>query len=209
MIYFRLGLCAAVLSFSSCSLSTAPEPPEFKLSAEALSKQYRASRKTGSVRLYANEIQTSRDQWGRETHLASGGSLLVKESVPPIMAQAPRISITPEFAEAHGMATVMKADRLYIGQDESSTIRIDGTAIKPEGPHVVRAVASEAAAAEARAKAEAKAEAKARAKEEAKIKAEAKALAKAEKARAKAEAELQEEAEDKAKACLLYTSRCV
>lgn len=147
MTYIRLGLCAAALSFSSCSLSTAPEPPNFKLSAEALSKQYRATRKTGAVRLYANEIQTTRDEWGRETHLASGGSLLVKDSVPPILAQAPRISITPSFAEAHGKATVKKADRLYIGQDEATTIRIDGTAIQAEGPHVVRAIATEETAA--------------------------------------------------------------
>lgn len=143
MTPLRLALCGAALSLCSCSLSTAPEPSDFKLSADALSKQYRATRKTGSVRLYANEIQTTRDEWGRETHLASGGSVLVKDTTSPIWVQAPRITITPDFAEAHGKGTVKKADRLYIGQDDSTTIRIDGAAIKPEGPYVIRAIAAD------------------------------------------------------------------
>ncbi len=203
MTFFRLGILAAVTSLSSCTLSTAPEPPEFKLSAEALSKQYRATRKTGAVSLYAQEIQTTRDEWGRETHVASGGALLVKDAMTPIQALAPSISITPEFSEVRGKSTVKKDDRLYLGQDESTIIRIDGMAIKPEGPHVIRGIASETAAAEAKARAEAKAEAKAeskaKAEEEAKLKAEAKAQAKVEKANAEAEVKAQKVAEDRAK----------
>lgn len=206
MTLLRLGFIAAAISLSSCSLSTAPEPPEFKLSAEARGKQYRAMRKTGAVSLYAGKIETSKDEWGRETHRASGGALLVKETTPPIMALAPSISITPEHSEVIGMSTVRKDDRLYIGQDESARIRIDGGAIVPEGAVAVRGIADEAAAAEAEAQKEAKAQAKAKAHEEAELKAAAKAQADAEakaqkiaEATAKAEAKAQAKA-DKAKA---------
>ncbi len=142
MIFLRFGVLAAAITLCSCSLSTAPEPPEFKLSAAALGKQYRATRKTGSVSLYAGKIKTSRDEWGRETHLASGGALLVKETSPPILALAPSISITPEFSEVRGQSTVKKNDLLYLGQDESTAIRIDGTAITPEGSYLIRAIAA-------------------------------------------------------------------
>ncbi len=193
MTYFRLGLCAAALSFSSCNVSTAPEPAEFQLSADALSKQYRATRKTGSVRLYAQKIETTRDAWGRETHRASGGALLVKETHPPIYAQAPEIAVTPDFSEVSGRSTVKKDDRLYLGEDESTKIRIDGTAIKPEGPHAVRGIAAAVDVAALKAQAEAKAQAKAAEESEAQKLAEAKALAKAESLAA-------EESEAKAKA---------
>jgi hypothetical protein len=140
MIYFRLGLCAATLGFSSCSLSTAPEPPEFKLSAESLSKQYADSLTTDAGRLYAGKILTKRDDEGRKFYIASDGALLMTTSKPPILALAPSILITPEFAEAKGKATVKKKGRLYIGEDDSTKIRIQGTDIKPEGPHVIRGI---------------------------------------------------------------------
>lgn len=192
MTFFRLGIFAAAICLSSCTVSTAPEPAEFKLSAEALSKQYRATRKTGSVRLYAQEIQTTRDEWGRETHVASGGALLVKEAMTPIYAQAPSISITPEFSEVRGQGTVKKGDRLYIGQDESAKIRIDGAAIVTEGAVMVRGIANEAEAAEAKADAQ---------EEKAQADAEVKAddHAQAERAKAEAKAKSAEEAAAKAK----------
>ena len=143
MTLFRLGLLAAATSLSSCLVTTAPEPPDFKLSAEALNHKFRAMRKTGAVRLYANEIQTTKDEWGRETHKASGGALLVKETNPPIMAEAESISITPEYSEALGKATVKRNDRLFIGQDDSTKIRIDGGEIILKGPVVIREVAKE------------------------------------------------------------------
>ncbi|MDI1311545.1 hypothetical protein [Prosthecobacter sp.] len=211
MTFFRLGLLAAAISLSSCSVSTAPEPAEFQLSAEALSKQYRATRKTGSVRLYAQKIETTRDQWGRETHHATGGALLVKDINPPIYAQASEISITPEFSEVSGRSTVKKNDRLYLGEDESTKIRIDGSAIQPEGPHAVRGIAAAVDEAALKAEAEAKAakeseaqklaEAKAQAKAEALVAEESEAKAKAEtKAQAKALALAEKEAKANAKA---------
>jgi hypothetical protein len=199
MIFLRSGVFAAAITLCSCTLSTAPEPAEFKLSAEALGKQYHATRKTGAVRLYAQEIKTTRDELGRETHQASGGALLVKDSMTPIYAMAPSISVTPEFSEAHGKATVKKNDRLYIGENDDAKIRIDGAAIIPEGAVKVSNIADEAAAAEAKTKAEARAKAKeeARAKKEAE---EAVATAKAEEeAKARAEAKAVADAETKAK----------
>lgn len=144
MTFFRLGLLAAATSLASCNIvTTAPEPPDFKLTPKALSQKFRATRKTGSVSLYANEIQTTKDEWGRETHKASGGALMVKETNPPILAQAESISITPEFSEALGQATVKKNDRLFIGQDDSTKIRIDGSEIILQGPVAIREVAKE------------------------------------------------------------------
>jgi hypothetical protein len=145
MTFFRLCILAAATTLSSCSLitTTAPAPPDFKLSAEALSQKYPVMRKTGAVSLYAQKIETTRDEWGRESHLATGGSLLVKATHPPIMAQASVISITPEYSEARGKATVKRNDRLYIGQDDATTIRIDGTEITLNGPVIIREVAAE------------------------------------------------------------------
>ena len=65
------------------------------------------------------------------------------DALPPIYALAPDISITPEFTEVLGKSTVKKNDRLYIGQDDSTKIRIEGSTIKPEGSHVIRGVAAE------------------------------------------------------------------
>ena len=144
MTFFRLGILAAATTLSSCNIvTTAPEPPDFKLSNEALRQKYHAMRKTGAVSLYAQKIETTRDEWGRESHLATGGSLLVKATHPPIMAQASVISITPDYSEARGKATVKKADRLFIGEDEATTIRIDGTEITLDGPVIIREVATE------------------------------------------------------------------
>lgn len=143
MTLLRLGSFAATISLSSCLVTTAPEPSDFKLSHEVLSRKYAASRKTGVVRLYAQKIETTRDQWGRESHRATGGSLLVKGSSQPIFAEASNISVTPEFSEAFGRSTVKKNDRLFIGQDESTTIRIEGAQIIPHGPVLTRRVAME------------------------------------------------------------------
>ena len=143
MIFFRLGLLAAATSLCSCTLPTASEPPEFKLSDKALRQQYHATLKSGDFRLYANEIQTTRDESGGESHLASGGALLVKDSTPAILAQAPSISITPEFSEVLGKSVVKKNDRLYIGQNELTKFRIVGTAISLRGDYLVRGIAPE------------------------------------------------------------------
>jgi len=147
MTLFRIGLLAAVTSLNSCSsihiVTTAPEPEEFKLSAEALTQKYHAMRKTEDGRLYAQEIQTTRDEAGQKTFLASGGAVLVKETEPPVLALAPSISITPEYAEARGKATVKRSDRLWIGKDDSTKIRIEGTEISLEGPVIIRAAADD------------------------------------------------------------------
>jgi len=143
MTFFRLGILAAATSLSSCTLPTAPEPPEFKLSDKALRRQYHATLKADDFRLYANEIETTRDESGRESHLASGGALLVKDSIPAIQALAPSISITPEYSEVPGKSVVKKNDRLYIGQNESTKFRIVGTAISLRGDYLVRGTASE------------------------------------------------------------------
>lgn len=147
MTLLRLVSLTAALSLSSCLVtSTAPRPADFKLSEAALSQKYPVVRRTGVVRLYAQNIATTRDQWGRETHQATGGALLVKGTTPPIFAEAPSISLTPDYSEAFGRSTVQKNDRLFIGQADSTTIRIDGAEIIPQGPVLIRAVAPEAAA---------------------------------------------------------------
>lgn len=143
MPLLRHSLLIASVALCSCIHSPVPEPPEFRLTPDALQQKYPAARTTGAVRLFAGEIVTTRDDFGRETHLASGGAMLLKDSNPPIQALAPSILITPSFAEARGAATVKKNDRLYIGKDESTKIIIDGTAIKPEGPHDIRKIAPE------------------------------------------------------------------
>lgn len=140
-------VAAAVLSLtlSSCLvLSTAPQPADFKLSEAALSQKFPATRRTGAVRLYAQKIDTTRDQWGRETHQATGGALLVKDTTPPILAEAPSITVTPDYSEALGRSTVQKDDRLYIGQTDTASIRIDGSEIIREGPIRTRALAPDA-----------------------------------------------------------------
>ena len=144
MTFFRLGILAAATSLSSCTLPTAPEPPEFKLSDKALRQQYHAKLKSDDFRLYADEIQTTRDESGSESHVASGGALLVKDSIPPILAMAPSISITPEATEVPGKSIVKKNDRLYMGQNESTKFRIVGTAISLRGDYLVRGIAPEA-----------------------------------------------------------------
>lgn len=147
MTLVRLVSLTATLSLSSCLVtSTAPQPADFSLSEAALSQKYPAMRRTGTVRLYAQKIATTRDAWGRETHQATGGSLMVKGTTPPIFAEAPSISVTPSYSEAYGRSTVQKNDRLFIGQAESTSIRIDGAEIIPQGPVLIRAVASDAAA---------------------------------------------------------------
>ena len=162
MTFFRLGILAAATTLSSCNIvTTAPAPADFKLSAEALNLKYHAKLKTGDVRLYAEKIETTLDESGQKTHLATGGALLVKDTEPPIQAQAPSISVTPEYAEARGKATVQKADRLYIGEDDTAKIRINDTEITLEGPVIIREVASEEKPTK---KAEGKAESKADAK---------------------------------------------
>ncbi|OYW76874.1 MAG: hypothetical protein B7Z37_06670 [Verrucomicrobia bacterium 12-59-8] len=145
MIFLRLCLLvAATTSLSSCSIvTTAPEPPDFKLSAEELGRKYRAMRKTAEGRLYAREIHTVRDAAGQETLLASGGALLVNDTEPPILAQAPSISVTPAFTEVRGMSTLKRQDRLYLGADEFSIIRIDGTDLVLAGQVHIRALAGE------------------------------------------------------------------
>ncbi|HRH97925.1 MAG TPA: hypothetical protein PLB55_18435, partial [Prosthecobacter sp.] len=143
MPLLRHSLLIASVALCSCIHSPVPEPPEFRLTPDALQQKYPAARTTGAVRLFAGEIVTTRDDFGRETHLASGGAMLLKDSNPPIHAKASTILITPDFAEARGTATVKKDDRLYIGKDESTKIIIDGTAIKPEGPHDIRKIAPE------------------------------------------------------------------
>ena len=142
MNFFRLSIPAAVLSLGGCSFSTAPEPPEFKLTAEALNQQYSARRETEAGRLYAGEIATARDDEGRRTYRATGGALYVIDAVPPIQVMAPEISITPDFSETLGKATVKKDDRLYIGY-ETTKFRVEGTTLKPDGAHLIRRIAVE------------------------------------------------------------------
>ncbi len=142
MNFFRLSIPAAVLSLGGCSFSTAPEPPEFKLSAEALNQQYAARRETEAGRLYAGEIATARDDEGRRTYRATGGALYVIDSVPPIQVMAPEITITPDFSETLGKATVKKDDRLYIAHG-TTKFRVEGTTLKPDGAHLIRRIAVE------------------------------------------------------------------
>jgi len=144
MTFFRLSLLAVATTLSSCTVvTTAPAPSDFKLSAEALSLKYRTKVKTGDVHLYAKKIESSRDESKHETHLGTGGALLVQDSEPPIQAQAASILVTPEYSEARGKAIVKRNDRLFIGEEDSANIRIEGTEITLEGPVIIREVAKE------------------------------------------------------------------
>lgn len=146
MFLSRLRLPAVCLCLTGCAVRTAPEPAEFKLSPEVVRSRYAASRTVGVIQLFAQEIVTTKDEKGRDAHLASGGALLLKKSMPPIQAQASSILLTAEFAEIRGKSTVKKGDRLYLGKADSSRIKIDGVVIKPTGPHEVRGIAPVAAA---------------------------------------------------------------
>ena len=144
MTFFRLSLLAAATTLSSCNIvTTAPAPSDFKLSEGALSLKYRTKVKMGDLRLYAKKIESSRDESGHETHLGTGGALLVQDSEPPIQAQASSILITSEYSEARGKAVVKRNDRLFIGEEDSANIRIEGTEITLEGPVIIREVAKE------------------------------------------------------------------
>ncbi|MDZ4403721.1 hypothetical protein [Prosthecobacter sp.] len=142
MSRFRLCFLAATLGLSSCSTPTAPEPAEFKLSPAGIRQQFPATRTVGVVELFAKEIETTRDEQGVETHLATGGALLIKQAIDPIWAHAPSILVTPDFAEVRGKATVKKDQQLYIGKEDSTKFIIEKSDIIPTGPHAIRAIAS-------------------------------------------------------------------
>lgn len=142
MSRFRLCLLAATLGLSSCSTPTAPEPVEFKLTHADIRQQFPATRTVGVVELFAKEIETTRDEQGVETHLATGGALLIRHAIDPIWAHAPSILVTPDFAEVRGKATVKKGQQLYIGKNDSTKLIIAKSNITPTGPYDIRAIAS-------------------------------------------------------------------
>lgn len=130
----------ATLSLTACTTPTAPAPPEFSLSSEALRQQFPATRTLGVVELSAQKIVTSTDEKGRTTHLATGGAYLVKKTEPLIQAIAPSLLLTPDDVELRGTATVKKGDQLLQGDAETTLIRIDGVQLLPEGPHTFKKI---------------------------------------------------------------------
>ncbi|WP_395742459.1 hypothetical protein [Prosthecobacter sp.] len=143
MIFFRLSILAVGLSLGACSFSKAPEPQEFRLSADALNQKYPARRTTEAGRLYAGVIETGRDDAGNRMYRATGGALYVIDAVPPIQVMAPGLTVTPESCETYGKATVKMNDRLYIGYD-ATKFRLEGTTLKPDGAHLIRKISAEA-----------------------------------------------------------------
>ncbi|MES2594193.1 MAG: hypothetical protein V4662_02600 [Verrucomicrobiota bacterium] len=132
-----LPLALAVLA--SCeSLPTVPEPVEFSYDAAKLKSEYKTSRQFGIATLHARSISAGRDEQGSPTYLATGDALLVKNSVPAIIAKAPEILLNANEAELRGQSVVKKEGLLYQSNIETSKIIIDGVQLRFEGPHTVR-----------------------------------------------------------------------
>ncbi len=138
MSFHHHCLFAAAIFLVGCAHTPVAPPEEFSQSLASLQRQYPSARTSGVIRLFAHEIVTTQDSWGRETHEATGGAIALKQSHPSIQAKAPRIVVKPDFTEVHGLSTVRKDDLLYIGKSDSSKIIIDGVKVLPEGPHDVR-----------------------------------------------------------------------
>jgi len=133
---FRFLLLLSACCLISCqSVSTAPEPAEFSLSSQELQKTYRSWRQVGIASLHAPHMATVKDAQGATAYLATGGAVLVKDSVPAISAKAPEILLTNDVAELRGKSVVKKEGLLYTGDAEDSKIIIDGVFLSFEGPH--------------------------------------------------------------------------
>ncbi|GEP43298.1 hypothetical protein [Brevifollis gellanilyticus] len=135
----RCLIPVALAAIVSCqSLPTAPEPIEFSYDAAKLKSEYKTSRQFGIATLHASSIRTDRDAQGNPTYLATGGALLVKDSVPAIIATAPEIFLNANEAELRGISVVKKGGLLYQATTETSKIFIDGVFLRFEGHHLVR-----------------------------------------------------------------------
>lgn len=131
-------LSALLIAACSTPMPTASQPAEFKLSAEDLRQQAKATRSLGIVDLYADKILTSQDEKGETFYLATGQVQLVKKSSTPIRAKAEEILLTSAHAEVRGQSILQKADQLYFGETADSKILIDGVQILPQGPHSLK-----------------------------------------------------------------------
>ena len=137
LLRYLLPLSACCL-ISCQSVSTAPEPAEFSLSPQELQKAYRSWRQVGIASLHAPHMATVKDAQGATAYLATGGAVLVKDSVPAISAKAPEILLTNDMAELRGKSVVKKEGLLYTGDADDSKIIIDGVFLSFEGPHSTR-----------------------------------------------------------------------
>jgi hypothetical protein len=140
---FSIHRCFLPLSLSvsclvSCSSPTAPEPAEFRLSAQQLQRDYARHQQMGIASLHAPQIDRVQDAQGQTAYLATGGAVLVKSSLPLITAKAPEILLTNDYAELRGRSVVKKAGLLYLGDADASKIIIDGVQLNFRGPHSVR-----------------------------------------------------------------------
>lgn len=140
---FSIHRCFLPLSLSvsclvSCSSPTAPEPAEFRLSAQQLQRDYARHQQMGIASLHAPQISRIQDAQGQTAYLATGGAVLVKSSLPLITAKAPEILLTNDYAELRGRSVVKKAGLLYTGDADDSKITIDGVQLNFRGPHSVR-----------------------------------------------------------------------
>lgn len=138
-----LSLCGLV----SCkTVPTAPEPAEFSLTAEQLKREYMSWRNLGIANLHGRRIVRDRDAQGNPAFLATGGGVLVKDSVPAIIAKAPEILLNADYAELRGRSVVKKQGLLYTGDADDSKIIIDGVFLRFEGPNSVKQISPAAAA---------------------------------------------------------------
>lgn len=132
------ALATAILLASCSTTSTSPEPVEFTRSVDQLSSTFPDSQQLGIATLYGKDIRSSQDDMGRTSHLATGGAVLVKKSVPAITAKGPEIELDADKAVVLGRSVVKKSGLLYMGETDSSKIIIDGVQILFEGPHTVK-----------------------------------------------------------------------
>lgn len=138
---FCLVSCTA--SPQTKTLPTAPEPQEFKLSSDAIRQRAKAVSSLGIVDLYADSIQSSRDEKGNAVHLAKGNVLLVKKSSSPIRAKADEILLNSDHAEVRGLAIVKRGEELHFGDAPESKIIIDGVQLRFVGPHSLKRLSNE------------------------------------------------------------------
>lgn len=98
------------------------------------------------VELSARRIQTRsfNNSVDDKEYVGTGGAYLVKYLDTPVYAHGEEIVVTPNAATIRGPGAMAKqADgRILVGDTVDSTIIIDGTQVRAQGPHRIETVAS-------------------------------------------------------------------
>lgn len=148
----RLGMAAVLAAgFVSCSApggssSKTLDPDIFSLSEQSLRSRFPQSQRIGVVELSARRIQTRsfNNSADEKEYVGTGGAYLVKYLDTPVYAYGEEIVVTPDAATIRGPGAMAKqADgRILVGDTVDSTIIIDGTQVRAQGPHRIETVAS-------------------------------------------------------------------